>query len=98
MADLIFAHSLYDGPWRLAQDPDSSLIYKWAYIQRSREFLVRFWNSNALYIYQGVALKTINQFVDAPSRGVYFNTHIKHHYRYRRLAHFFRRLPRKETV
>jgi lysyl-tRNA synthetase class 2 len=92
------AHARYDGPWRSAKDPESALIYKWAYIRRTREFLVRFWNSDALYVYKGVALEIINEFVDAPSRGRYFNNHVKESYRYKRLAHFFRRLPRRETA
>jgi len=98
MASLIFAHAMYDGPWRSAKDADSSLIYKWAYFRREREFLVRFWNSDSLYVYPGISLEMVNQFADAPSRGRYFNCHIKGKYRYRCIEHFFRRLPRREVA
>lgn len=95
MANLIFAHALYDGSWRSAKDAESSMIYKWAYIRRTREFLVRFWDSDALYVYSGVSLEKVNQFVDAPSRGIFFNEQIREKYRYKRLGHYFRRLPKR---
>lgn len=98
MANLSFAHSRYDGPWRSAKDPESALIYKWTYIRDRRELLVRFWGSDSLYVYAGVSLERVNQFVDAPSRGRYFNCHIKGKYRYRCLEHFFRHLPRREPA
>jgi hypothetical protein len=98
MANIVFARVLYDGPWRSAKDAESSLIYKWAYIRRTREFLVRFWNSDALYVYAGVGLKTVNQFVDAPSRGAFFNKHIKEKCKCTRLPHYFRPLPRRESI
>jgi hypothetical protein len=96
MADLATAHALYDGPWRSAKDPDSTLIYRWAYIRQTGEFLVRFYGNTTLYVYRGVSLKTVNNFVDAQSRGRYFNRYIKGKYRYMRIVGFFRRMLRKE--
>jgi hypothetical protein len=98
MASLVFAHARYDGPWRSAKDAESSMIYKWTYIQRTKEFLVRFWDSTMLYVYTGVSPATINAFVDAPSRGAFFNERIKGKYRHKRIDYFFRRLPRREAA
>ena len=99
MASLVFAHAMYDGPWLSAKDAESSMIYKWAYIRRTHEFLIRFWDSTSLYVYASVSLTTINAFVDSPSRGTFFNEQIKGKFRFTRIDGFFRRFPpRREAA
>jgi hypothetical protein len=89
---------MYDGHWLSAKDAESTLIYKWAYIRRTEEFLVRFWDSTALYVYTGVSLNKVNRFVDAVSRGRYFQSHIEGKYRCKRIDGFFRRFPRRREA
>jgi hypothetical protein len=61
---------------------ESSCIEAFAYNGTDSILSIRF-NSGSIYEYDGVSLILFDSFLEAPSKGRFFNQHIKEHYRYR---------------
>lgn len=58
---------------------ESSAIRRIAHDEASRELRVTF-TSGKTYIYYGVPRATYEAFIDSPSKGQFFNEHIKDRY------------------
>ena len=62
---------------------DSSVISMIHYDETAAELHITF-ASGRIYVYYAVPRKVFEHFLLAPSKGVFFNAHIRNHYRYRR--------------
>jgi KTSC domain len=63
-------------------DVESSCIKALSFNGTDCILSIRF-NSGSIYEYDGVSLILFDSFLDAPSKGRFFNQHIKENYRYR---------------
>jgi hypothetical protein len=63
----------------------SSVIRRYRYRRERRELLIEF-VTGRLYAYLDVPEDEVRKFEVAPSKGRYFNAHIRDHYRFRELA------------
>lgn len=59
---------------------ESTAISRIRYDERSRGLYVTFKDSGYTYRYDGVPQPVYLEFLSAPSKGVYFNAHIKDRY------------------
>ena len=66
-------------------DIESSLIRSVVYDEKTSSLEVNF-RSNTTYLYQGVSTEELDAFLAAPSKGRYFNEHIKPRYEFARVA------------
>jgi hypothetical protein len=64
----------------------SSVIRRFVYCPDDSELWVEF-TSGRRYVYSDVPEEVANTFRSAFAKGVYFNTRIRDHYRYREIVH-----------
>ncbi len=62
---------------------NSSAISQVEYDERSRVLSIWFVESGGPYPYQGVPVAIYTGLLNAPSKGAYFNEHIRDQYRYK---------------